>query len=642
MGIINKIKQRFQKAPEHRWTLDRMLGRVSLANKMLIILIGAILVPQFIQTFYFYTETEQSIQRELLEKLNAEIDDNADRLNNSLLAVVALSKSYHTNIDLYRYLDFNYERDFSYYITYQEKIRQMIGSDFPYYLQLKQIMIYTDNPTMFNGAYVRKMIPLDGVTFQENYSDLCMSSIKDKGEGVYLRVAVVPQLLSGVEDRSLSIVRVLDYYDQLNNYNMILRIDLNVPYLISLLTDSGLFENVYLVDRDNRILLASGSYRNVGSYDIFNPDDYNDDIILLERSVGSFPLRLYGLYDSGTISEQFSDSRWKMLEISLITFGIAVLCIMLVAGNLTKRVKVLVKQSRQIAQGNFIQNPIRDNGTDEISAIETSMDQMSNQLQTLIEREYHAKLRHIQLEQESTQAKLLALQSQINPHFFFNALESIRLKAIAKDETETALMIKYMSRMFRHIIDWNDDVGTLADSITFLQEFLEIQKYRFGDEFQYSIHTDEAALCCLLPKFIIQPLVENACVHGVEAVSNLREISIDAHINEGMLCITVVDNGGGMTPERLQEIRAMLTSDSEASASSEEAAPGIADRQHSIRKCVGLNNVYQRLLLYYGEHNFSFDIQSVYHQGTTCVVMLPCSTLAKASGKGGEDKCTGL
>lgn len=165
-------------------------------------------------------------------------------------------------------------------------------------------------------------------------------------------------------------------------------------------------------------------------------------------------------------------------------------------------------------------------------------------------------------------------------------------------------MIKYMAKMFRNLLDWNDNIITLREEIGFLDEFLHIQNYRFEDEFSYEIDVTEEAYECFLPKMTLQPLVENACVHGVEAVSSDRWISVKACVEMDKLRLEVEDNGGGMTAEKLQELRDMLKG---------EANTG---------KSVGLWNVYRRLVLYYGE-GFSFEINSVLKKGTVCIIKIP-------------------
>ena len=263
-----------------------------------------------------------------------------------------------------------------------------------------------------------------------------------------------------------------------------------------------------------------------------------------------------------------------------------------------------MRQSSEIAKGNFVVSSTAHLSKDEIGLVEQSMDRLSLKLQDFIEREYKSELYQAQLESETINARLHALQSQVNPHFLFNALESVRLKAQAKNETETATIIKYMSKMFRYIIDWSEEVVPLSEDIRFLQEFLAIQEYRFGDEFCYDLNVEPQALTVKLPKMLIQPLVENACIHGAESASGIRRVWIDIKMETLSLVIKIRDNGKGIAEDKLESIRALIRQ-------------GEDQGRH-----LGLNNVYQRLKLYYGD-NFSFTIQSQPGQGTLCTVRIP-------------------
>src|SRR5690606_347847 len=130
------------------------------------------------------------------------------------------------------------------------------------------------------------------------------------------------------------------------------------------------------------------------------------------------------------------------------------------------------------------------------------------------------------MEIEHRHAQLNALQSQINPHFLFNALETIRMRSIIKKEAETAKIIHNMAKLFRGSLTWKRDKVPLTEELEFINCFLEIQKYRFADRLEYKIEVEEAASKCLIPKLIFLPFVENACIHGIEKVRHGGEVII--------------------------------------------------------------------------------------------------------------------
>jgi two-component system sensor histidine kinase YesM len=371
-----------------------------------------------------------------------------------------------------------------------------------------------------------------------------------------------------------------------------------------MLRDSDLFDNMVLVDKDNRIIASANTYSEFGTFDTFSEETLKKGIVVLKQPLRDVPLSLYGYYDSNIISREFSKMRWKTTLIGFGSMLLAFFCIMIVASNITKRTKLVVNLSKNIALGNFTQISQSKIGSDEIGVLAESINMMSQQLQILIDEKYNARINKAHLERENAQAKLLALQSQVNPHFMFNTLECIRLKAIVKGEAETAKIIKYISKMFRHLINWDEEIILLSEDIKFLEEFLYIQKYRFEDEFEYCVMVDEEAKNCLLPKLIIQPVVENACVHGVEAISHNRNINISIKVIDEQMIISVTDNGIGIDEDRLLKLRNMLK--------------GGEKLTHSV----GLYNVYQRLCLYYGD-NFTMDVQSQVGKGTQIYISIP-------------------
>jgi two-component system sensor histidine kinase YesM len=581
-----------------------LLNYLTISQKMVLIFIGCVIIPLIIQNAFYYTDTAKNIQSQMMQRLAGSLDEKANKINAVISGTVNLSHKYNTKEELYRFLDKYYSIEYDYLIEYQEKIKAILDSDLAYNRHVRKISLYTGNPTVLNGAVVSKITSDDIVSLGEDLIDYNIYNLTESKNGPRLRISLVPPLIKNSYDRSLSIVRPLENYSQYANYCKFLRIDIDVSYISSMLEERGMFDNIVLVDTENRIIASGNTYSEFGEYDRFSADELKEGIVVLKQPLKDLPLSLYGYYNSRIISDEFSKMRWKTFYIIVISMMVSLFCILLVAGNITKRTKLVVNQSRQIANGNFIQIYKDIGGNDEIEILADSMNQMSIKLKTLIEEEYNSRILKAQLEQETTQAMLLALQSQVNPHFLYNALESIRLKAMVRNETETAKMILYMSRMFRRVINWNDDIITLQKEMKFLEEYLSIQKYRFDDEFEYVIQVDDRALDCMLPKFAIQPLVENACVHGVESISGSRLVEIHAALQDDRIIVSVRDNGSGISDDILNNLKEILKKGSKPIES------------------VGLYNVYQRLVLYYGKE-FTFDVKSELGKGTEFNITIP-------------------
>lgn len=591
--------------------MDSFFNRLSFTEKFIILFLCGIVIPMLVQNVVYYWQTEKNIQEEMLQKADEAMDDKAEKINGSLSGILSLARTYYNNETLYRYLDREYEGELEYLIQYQEALQTLFSETNLYPYEAENILIYTDNDTLFNGSYVRRLDEIELETLGENLDYVNLEPVAGE-KGFYFRVAHEDSRILKVHDtRAVSILSVFDHYRQYDRYGKVLRVDISQGNLVKVLQESNMFENMLLVDSKGSVIAAAYGYSNNGAMGVFDAEaaKTQDDRLVLSRQIVAFPLTLYGIYDMDMISQEFRQSRILSIGISALCLLFALLCVYTVVGNINRRLARLVAQSEEIAKGNFIQSDSEDNGNDEFKVLEDSMNQMSAQLAELIEREYKAQLLQAEREKETNQAKLLALQSQVNPHFMFNALESIRLKAMVKGETETAQMIKYMARMFRNLIQWEDNIITLKEEIMFLDEFLHIQNYRFGDEFSYEIEVSDEAYRCRIPKMMLQPLVENACVHGIEAVTDDRWVGLEACVEEGWLKLYVEDNGGGMTAEKLEELKAMLKGETSAGRS------------------VGLWNVYRRLVLYYGEA-FRFDIDSEPGKGTRCSICIPARTEA--------------
>lgn len=594
--------------------LNRFLNKLPFVRKFILLFIFSIAFPVLIQNTIYYWQTEKNIQEEMRGKIDEALDDKAEKLNVMFSDILSLAREYYKNENLYWCLDQEYGRDLDYLIRYQETLQVLFSENRLRPYHIRDMAIYSNNDTLFNGAYIRKLAELAPETLGEDLAYLNMKPVEGENK-IYFRVSEENQRLPGVSDsRSLSIICILDYYKQYGEHNEVLRVELDPEYLLEVLRESNLFENMLLTDTNGRVLSAVNDYSNTGAMGTFQEENAGEGMLVLSREFSGFPVTLYGIYDARMISREFSQSRMLSIIISLACLLFALACVYAVAGNINGRLRKLVYQSKEIAKGNFIQSETASVGGDEFGVLESSMNSMSAQLKDLIEREYKAELTRAEQEKEMNQAKFLALQSQVNPHFMFNALESIRLKALVKGETETAGVIRDMARMFRHLIEWENNVIPLKDEIRFLDEFLHIQIYRFEDEFSYEIDVTDQASSCLVPKLILQPLVENACVHGVEAVADNRWIRIEAYVLDNMLYLTVQDNGGGMSPEKLEELRGMLKGERPAGRS------------------VGLWNVSRRLQLYYGS-DYGFEIESVQAKGTSCRICLPTGKIEQEKEK---------
>ncbi len=282
---------------------------------------------------------------------------------------------------------------------------------------------------------------------------------------------------------------------------------------------------------------------------------------------------------------------------------LSVLLTVLFASIFSRRIQFLKDQMHSAAEGNFeLAEDIK--GTDEIYDLYVDLKKMVDSMQKLINDAYKAKIRSESFKLNQIEAEFKTLASQINPHFLYNTLETIRMKAYCNDDKETADLVKKLGKFMRRCLEVKDGMVTLESELEFTKSYLELQSARFGDRISYSIYCEVSRNYKVLP-LIIQPIVENAFAHGIESSKVNGKISINIRYKGDKVEISVSDNGQGMTPEKLGELMAKLK-----------------ENDTSSGKSIGLTNVNKRIKMYHGEE-YGLSIKTAINNGTTVIITLP-------------------
>lgn len=222
------------------------------------------------------------------------------------------------------------------------------------------------------------------------------------------------------------------------------------------------------------------------------------------------------------------------------------------------------------------------------------------------------------------QTELTALQSQINPHFLYNTLESIRGQALLDDNHEIAEMVEALSAFFRYSISGKDSFVTLRDELNNIKNYILIQRYRFNNRFSLEViidEDDEGAYEYLIPRLIIQPIVENAIFHGLEEKSEDGKVTIEIIVTEQNLIITVSDNGKGMEADKLEELnRRIHAKDTELVDENHNKVAGPAKKNTGI----ALPNIHRRISLLFGAE-YGVNVYSTLGQGTDVEITVPAN-----------------
>jgi two-component system sensor histidine kinase YesM len=284
--------------------------------------------------------------------------------------------------------------------------------------------------------------------------------------------------------------------------------------------------------------------------------------------------------------------------IGALLFGLLPL-FMLATTIISKPLNRLYKSMMKFKNGDFEQR-IEVTNYDEIGEVTQCFNEMVTEIKELIDTNYVMVLRE-------RQSELDALQAQINPHFLYNALDSLYWQALNTGSEKLAEDIYSLSQLFRLVLSQGQSMIPIAKEKDLIYHYLQIQKMRFEKKLNFTIDMDEAILEYKIPKLIMQPFVENAIVHGLEHTGAQGLIEIKGHQKDGYIILEVKDNGIGMTQEQLKEV-----------FEKEE------NKEYSSQRIgrYAIKNIKERLNLKYHD-NFELKIQSKVGVGTTVTMILP-------------------
>jgi two-component system sensor histidine kinase YesM len=206
------------------------------------------------------------------------------------------------------------------------------------------------------------------------------------------------------------------------------------------------------------------------------------------------------------------------------------------------------------------------------------------------------------------EVQITALKAQINPHFLYNTLETINSIAKIRKVTEISQMTKSLSSMFRYSIKGDQDFVTLREEIDNVKHYMSILNIRHDNKIGFELDIADELFEYKIPKLILQPLVENSILHGIELKKEKGTIYIRSFVEENYLNLIVIDNGLGIPPDKKALLQAQLENAEEM--------------QDHLGKGIGLLNVKDRLQIYYSER-YQFKLESTFGEGTSIILRLP-------------------
>lgn len=577
-----------------RWSLNN----VRLRNKMLIVYFLSVFLPIVLTNVIFYQMTTENVKKQRQQDILRAIEQINNEFRAEIEDAITVSSVFISDYNLNAVLDKDYERLADYINDYNGLIRRILNNYTPVYTSVQSIVVYVDNPTLIRSSGIEYLT--DEVRSTDWYQRLAASNSRYP---VILRTGSA----YGVRD-TFSIVRKMNNYENYNNKEKVVKIDLKLSQINQIFHNLNLNGHLYIVNDESGLI----EYTTNPEVNWTVEDAYYKDIPFTKGTM-EFEMdnpvnylagwRIIARIDEQEVFGQVQRSRDFIVILAVINFLFATVVIAWIFRSMNTRLTRIVRHMKKVRNQNF--DTIKDHEyRDEIGQLTREFNRMTLRIKNLIDDVYIRDLQKKELELQNRNAQLNALQSQINPHFLFNALETIRMRSLMKNETETAKIIQNMAKILRNSFTWTNDMVTVKQELELINCFLEIQTYRFSGKLQYELHVDEEALTCMIPKMAFLPFVENASIHGIEATKNGGKIDMRIHLAHQKLIFILEDNGVGMSAEVRDRLLSYVHQDVE------------------MGERIGVQNVIYRLRLYYPDR-FKFDIQSEPGMGTKIYIEIP-------------------
>ncbi|MEY2191541.1 sensor histidine kinase [Neobacillus sp. BF23-41] len=328
------------------------------------------------------------------------------------------------------------------------------------------------------------------------------------------------------------------------------------------------------------------------------------DYLIAEQKISFTGWKLVSLIPYKQATNKVNAIFNKVMTVQVISFTIFLVLMTYFLRTITKPIVQLGNVADIVQRGNLnIRSRIRSK--DEIGRLSSSFDLMLDRINEMI--------REITLtEERKRKAELDMLQAQINPHFLFNVLNSIRMKVLVKGDKESAIMISSLSKLLRMTISKEKEIITLQEEIQIVLDFINIMNMRQKEKVNVEISVHDEAQIVRIPRFILQPIIENSIIHGLN--QSAGTIKVNAKIKENEVIIVIEDDGQGMDGQALNRLQRKLIQSIGDNSHINENKRGFSS--------LGLSNVYERVYMTFGQ-DFRMDIKSELGEGTQVILSIP-------------------
>lgn len=585
----------------------------SIHKRLLILLLMFIILPYFLSVLLIFRQTKKSVERYELENSQEQIEQASKDLEQYFDEIVNLPYILYRNPDLFRVFEQGFEGAF--YFNQLEINKGMTN----FYLmrsEIRQLRFFINEGkstfTVYNAMLSSRKRKPD-LLQQDSIQKLMNSTMNYLIEPPhqienYNNTSSMPP-----SDKSMVLTVHHKISDALTKEFLgIITIDIDLDK-IAHIANHFLRKNkeiVLLSDSEGYVVYASEESligKNV-------PDKLQKKITSLTAGVKSpegdivFSRTLQGpikewhfvkIIPSEFLFEDVRKTAYTNIFVGVIVGGLGLIMIAIISYKFTRPIKLLSRKVQRIEGGNM-NVPFDDKRKDEIGNLEINIKEMMNRINRHIDREY-------KLEIENRKNQHRALKSQINPHFLFNALQSIAAVALLSDSPKVYQLINSLSKMMRYSIRV-DQKATVQSEVEYVKAYLSLQEERFQTDFSYSIDIPKEILDIPVPSMILQPLVENFFKHCYDEGFEQANVHIYGEILGEHLNLVVENNGNSVTDDELESLKNKIHTP--------------VNEENNSFEHIGLKNIHDRLVLHF-DQTAGIKLDSMQGQGFSVQLVIP-------------------
>lgn len=338
--------------------------------------------------------------------------------------------------------------------------------------------------------------------------------------------------------------------------------------------EDGRSSRAVLLDEDGRIVSAKTLEDAGRPYDAGQEAAAEQDMICVRYRTDFLGYSFQMETEKKEVLADLREMRFYLAAILLAVLGSAAVLMVLITKAMYQPLRRLT-ETMSLVSGGELERRVEVTTKDEIGILSAEFNDMLGHIESLIGQ-------LVQEEMLKKDAELEALQYQITPHFMYNTLNSVKYAALLKGEAEIGGLLEDFIELLQASINKKGKFVTVAEEIHFVKNYMNLQRMRYEEEIETDYQIQQDALPCFLPRLMLQPLVENAILHGFDLRAGRNRIVIGGNVDKGQLQLWVQDNGRGMTKEQMEELLQQK----------QKKARGLSG--------IGVANVKERLQLYYG------------------------------------------